>query len=549
MLHHSRRTRSRLARIKPVFGWHLEDEGRVELSTCASYRISVNPHSNDIALAFPYRLTVFTVGKKPQEVSIEPDAEGQISFVVKEPIGAEFMLRLRNAQGIDGGFLPSVFQAVAGITTSCINSTSSGSVLPSRPDVAGKWNPSSLDLGVVGGIPPYDVTVALLGPASPSVMTMPLSQFQSFRPIQATKTRALIAAVSDSNGEWVSRTSFIHLQDSAVNLGSNPTISVTVNNSTNTTNPTSVTGTEAVMDLRTSPTHSSDSQHIFSKRDQSEDGGSLIMILDAVILALLLGLALAVAIRELILRRRKKRQAKKERLARENIEASPPAPSATGMDGTMQEPSTGEGIAERYNSSSEDLRLIPPELPVSSVTDVKTSSPPSFPPSAFPLPDIAASPVPLPESYGDPYPSSTREMYGADLPLYSSRRSSSARPPSSTLPTSLSRSSSNRRPSMLSRGPSFSSLFSAKASRFTRFSETYSHNEPALSDARSLVLAREISRSSSAAVLGPWGNNGRQSSVPSPSGESDITEGGWRDHSSDPPAVPPLVFKHWGMEQ
>ncbi|KAF8159251.1 hypothetical protein B0H34DRAFT_396400 [Crassisporium funariophilum] len=183
-----------------------------------------------------------------------------------------------------------------------------------------------------------------------------------------------------------------------------------------------------------------------------------------------------------------------------------------------------EGTLSKQKPSLETTQLPPPEQGPPSVTSLAPPTPPPSPtipnphspttPSEVHLPSHFA--LPSPETYGDPYPSSTRDIF---------RRSGGAR---------SSATSTSRRPSI----SSFVTNKTAKAiSKLARFSESTYPDEPALSDSWSNVLGRETSRASSATIRSSNKSKHRSSQTQAGSVKGRYWE------SDDVPEVPPLVFK------
>ncbi|KAF8959653.1 hypothetical protein BDZ97DRAFT_1386400 [Flammula alnicola] len=368
----------------------------------------------------------------------------------------------------------------------------------------------SLEIDLQGGVPPYNAILVSLELSRPSVTKIRFEQTRFIYSRQDPGSSILVAAVSDSNGEWASGTSLVNFKDQKDDVPSSQTASLL----------SSKASESQVPSRNDTPWHitSFGSQKILTPRS-SEDYGSTIIVVDGVALAVLFIATLVVILCAIF--RRRNRQCSKQvgDIPLQNVgEERGVEPSQESLHDIAQQqsPPSKSSMEDTYDQFSNDLEaalpIVPQTSPIGPLSAHSTQSH---------MTSVHTSLVTLlgshhPNSYGDPYPSLERETYRSDMQSRLSRKSSSG-------------------------GLSFSSFRSAKTARvigrLARFSDSTSFNEPALSDTRSGVLSRNISNSSSSTII----TKDKHSSAPVP-GSS--VRPSWYQVSGNAPAVPPLVFKH-----
>lgn len=258
-----------------------------------------------------------------------------------------------------------------------------------------------------------------------------------------------------------------------------------------------------------------------------QDDGSLIILIDIIVLTVLLSGALFFSVFEIYRkRRRRKERRKKNILPLHNLETSiennTESLIITGGGSDMEEDGP-EDATENRDISSQSRH--------SGSTEILIPLPPSSSPTLPTYPSTLAlkkrltptTPPPDPDSYGDPYPS----------PLGSSSRRPSLR-------------KSHTRSSLFSGSRhSIASMISSKFGRttygrFSRLSESSYPDDPALSDTRSNVLARELSRSTHRTF------RDRGNSISSSMSFDRVSR--TDDLQAASITMPPLVFKHGDLQ-
>ncbi|KAF4610485.1 hypothetical protein D9613_007220 [Agrocybe pediades] len=264
--------------------------------------------------------------------------------------------------------------------------------------------------------------------------------------------------------------------------------------------------------------HPASAIQTLTKRELLPEDGSLIILIDVIVLFLLFGSTIVFAISERFRRRREQRETtQKNNLPlnpvgdqREEEQGLIDIDASLGMENKMEEGRVEGDSNNADNPIRSSNEITMPAAPPPSPESSKSGS--LSPPVQTSLP---TTPTTNPELYGDPYPSSASNHW-------SGHRSSRSR-------SSMLSSSRQSLSSMIS-----SKLGRATYGRFSRLSETWYPDDPALSDTRSNVLARELSKSSRMTVSTVKGSHFRSRS----DADSEFIPD---EHS---PTVPPLAFRH-----
>ncbi|TFK71393.1 hypothetical protein BDN72DRAFT_456026 [Pluteus cervinus] len=139
-----------------------------------------------------------------------------LAWTVDQPIGEELMLTVIDGNGNPGGVPPGLFTVIAGQTTSCLSQpTSDLGVFNVTANVTTTLTTCQpWGIRVIGGVPPYNVTLAALNSPVITNVTIGLGDDVFTYIDRADPGTQLIAAVSDFQGRWASGTPLVTTQGS-----------------------------------------------------------------------------------------------------------------------------------------------------------------------------------------------------------------------------------------------------------------------------------------------------------------------------------------------
>jgi len=148
-----------------------------------------------------------------------------LTWVVNQPLNTTMMLNVVDANGTSGGGSPDLFTVTAG-PNDCIDPK-----LNLDPDFTVTANVSGTietcqpwGLRVVGGVPPYNLTMSELKSPVITNVTMPNGDDVFTYINRADPDLQLIAAISDFTGRWAMGTPMVHTHGSSnvdcIGLGS-----------------------------------------------------------------------------------------------------------------------------------------------------------------------------------------------------------------------------------------------------------------------------------------------------------------------------------------
>ncbi|CAK5263604.1 unnamed protein product [Mycena citricolor] len=198
-----------------VFAWGFGGPDlSTELPSCRSIPINIlrNVHINTSETSLgipPYFMGVFAIGGTPSVTPIGSNASS-LSWTVDQPIGTKLLLTVFDGTGSSGGVPPLLYEVVAGSTTQCSTPASTEPAFTVTANVTDSLATCApWGLTIVGGQPPYNITIAALN--SPVITNVTMGpNFDQFTYInRAEPASKLIAAVSDVNGRWATGTPIV----------------------------------------------------------------------------------------------------------------------------------------------------------------------------------------------------------------------------------------------------------------------------------------------------------------------------------------------------
>ncbi|KAF9483008.1 hypothetical protein BDN70DRAFT_358321 [Pholiota conissans] len=186
------------------FNWSISNQVNFRIPACEPWRLNVN--RTFIPDFLPsYLLTIFPIGngKDPKTILIEAEnGANEFDWVIDEPIGSKVALRLRDTNGAEGGYLPHLFEIVAGRSTECIRSVQAPvhSEFSFRSDVVEQPEHSkAIHVDVHGGIPPYEATlISMKSSGAQAILPVPFYQSPLFHSIEIIRNDSILIVVSDS---------------------------------------------------------------------------------------------------------------------------------------------------------------------------------------------------------------------------------------------------------------------------------------------------------------------------------------------------------------
>ncbi|EDR06205.1 uncharacterized protein LACBIDRAFT_300446 [Laccaria bicolor S238N-H82] len=198
------------------FQWQFNTSvASTSLATCVSLPITVKPFNTALSNSSgvpPYSMMAFAVGGKPTTTLIGTDANS-LSWTVTQPVGTRLMLSLVDAQSSAGGIPADIYEVTAGQTTNCVITPSTAPNFTITSNITGSlatcqhWG-----LTITGGVAPYKITLASTGARVVTNVTLPSGDNHFTYVNRAAPGAQLIAAASDSNGQWATGTPMLTTQ-------------------------------------------------------------------------------------------------------------------------------------------------------------------------------------------------------------------------------------------------------------------------------------------------------------------------------------------------
>ncbi|KAJ7034740.1 hypothetical protein C8F04DRAFT_1001622 [Mycena alexandri] len=201
------------AQTSKIFQWGFAGNALSQsLPACRSFGITVKPFTagNDTHGTPPFYMVAMAIGATPTTSLIGTD-ESNLAWVVDQPIGTQMLLEVVDANGSSGGVPPGLFTVVPGTsTTNCIPAASTEPAFTLTANVSGTLNTCQpWGLSIVGGVPPYNLTLAALNsPIVTNVTLAPTDDHFTFIN-RADPNTQLVAAISDFNGRWATGTPIV----------------------------------------------------------------------------------------------------------------------------------------------------------------------------------------------------------------------------------------------------------------------------------------------------------------------------------------------------
>jgi hypothetical protein len=186
------------------------------LSECQSLSLVVSSfHNDDVTFGTPpYYMMAMEVGGIPTTDFVGADRSA-LNWVVNHAAGTTLMLSMVDSNGSAGGVAPNLYTVIAGDNSSCLPPapTSDFQVTSNVTTTLTTCQPWGLTIS--GGTQPYSVTLAALdSPIITNVTLGPLDDSFTFID-RADPNTQLIAAISDSNGNFARGTPLVNTQGSS----------------------------------------------------------------------------------------------------------------------------------------------------------------------------------------------------------------------------------------------------------------------------------------------------------------------------------------------
>ncbi|KAF9476290.1 hypothetical protein BDN70DRAFT_183212 [Pholiota conissans] len=207
-----------------LYKWSFQDTSiQTTVPTCTRLAINITSFdttTNSTKGTPPYYMTTYAIDGTPSTTLIGTK-ESDVSLIVDYPVGTLVLFSVTDANGSPGGtFAPMTVTGqsslvasretshqtnlTAGASTSCIK-TPSASKFTITPNVTSNSDLTTCDLlglAIRGGVSPY--TLSLVAATSPSVtnVTLPAGDNVYTYINRAAPGGHLVAAISDSTGEW-----------------------------------------------------------------------------------------------------------------------------------------------------------------------------------------------------------------------------------------------------------------------------------------------------------------------------------------------------------
>ncbi|KAJ7590716.1 hypothetical protein C8J56DRAFT_1024536 [Mycena floridula] len=192
------------------FTWQFADTASTSISTCDSLPITFQNNAGTKAVP-PYYMTALEAGGISTTTLVENN-----SWKVNHAEGSQLVLNVIDSTGKSGGISATVYDVVAGTSKSCLSSAPGGSDFKLTANVTKDLDTCEpWGLRIVGGVEPYNLTIAALGAPSSTNVTIDLGMDLFTYINRASPDGQLIAAVSDSTGKWASGAVLVKTQGSA----------------------------------------------------------------------------------------------------------------------------------------------------------------------------------------------------------------------------------------------------------------------------------------------------------------------------------------------
>ncbi|KAJ7186745.1 hypothetical protein C8R46DRAFT_279075 [Mycena filopes] len=203
------------AQAPKIFQWAFSGNALSQsLPACRSFGITVKPFNpaNDTHGVPPFYMVALAIGGTPT-TSLIGTEENNLNWVVNQPIGTQMLLEVVDANGSSGGVPPSLFTVVAGTSsTSCLPPVSTEPAFTLTANISDSADLTTCQpwgLSIVGGTPPYNLTLAALNsPIVTNVTMAPTDDHFTFIN-RADPGTQLVAAISDLNGRWATGTPIV----------------------------------------------------------------------------------------------------------------------------------------------------------------------------------------------------------------------------------------------------------------------------------------------------------------------------------------------------
>jgi len=197
-----------------AFGWGFSNNFvSTTLEECQSLDINILALNGSFGTP-PYYMMAMEVGGIPT-TTLVGENRSAVSWVVTHAAGVTLMLSMIDSNKSAGGVAPILYSVVAGSDQSCLPPPPAYDfiVTTNVTDTLTTCQPWGLTIS--GGVQPYTVTLAELdSPIITNVTLGPLDDAFTFIDRADPNTR-LIAAISDSNGNFAKGTPLVHTKGSA----------------------------------------------------------------------------------------------------------------------------------------------------------------------------------------------------------------------------------------------------------------------------------------------------------------------------------------------
>ncbi|KAJ7573929.1 hypothetical protein C8J56DRAFT_839598 [Mycena floridula] len=191
-----------------AFEWSFSDPAvTTDIEACKKLSVNVTCLVGSKCTG-PYYMLALVDGGIPR-TSLLGQTTTELSWFVDEPIGSSMLLTIVDAEGKPGQISSELYTVIAGASKSCITTTPTTSFtftanVTKELSTCDPWG-----LSITGGAPPYTVTLASIEASSVTNSTLDATDNLYIYINRASPGAGLLAAVSDSKGQWAAGTIFV----------------------------------------------------------------------------------------------------------------------------------------------------------------------------------------------------------------------------------------------------------------------------------------------------------------------------------------------------
>ncbi|KAJ7144531.1 hypothetical protein C8R44DRAFT_145122 [Mycena epipterygia] len=199
------------AQAASLFQWGFTGAQSVSTSLLSCRTLPITASPNGVP---PFYMIAFPVGGAPTTSFIGTD-ENNLKWMVDHPIGTKLFLEVVDSLGNSGGVDVPLYHVTEGATTQCIPAAPAYPAFTISSNVTDTLNTCQpWGLTILGGTPPYNVTLAALNSTVVTNVTLGPNDSVFTYINRADPNTQMIASVSDLNGHWATGSPSVHTQGS-----------------------------------------------------------------------------------------------------------------------------------------------------------------------------------------------------------------------------------------------------------------------------------------------------------------------------------------------